>query len=576
MGLLKILIEGPREARESDNVAIKGKVRFHPSLKYVKWQKLKRGLEIVDINIHSERYTGSSNEIGNPILCINSVDAEDESEYRLEVRRGDKTVYSNTLFLQVIKREGSGKPKMEITCNKKDGKYIFGDDILIMAKITNPLNVLCLTWQKETEEGVEVINTTLPKYDKSSTRIHDSQLHINKATSEDSAYFFLLAAFTYGETESNKVRIHIKGEKPSVSLEQIPRDASIGDTVKCMASIRSTPILTSVVWKKGKEVIDPKDPKYKESTYFTVNPVLKINKINKEDEGVYEIEATNPVGTTCTSVKLTVNGAAPKIKLSLLSPSPQIEYGSSITIKAEIDSFPESSIIKWFKVKENEVEEINTKKPNCRLSKTSTGFLELSINNLDYTDTGKYRIFVENAVGSATEEVNIDVQGIPKLFISGPTVVSPSSTAEYWTLYDAVINKNTVWQKITTTESNDKNCGPKMYSSILKSFCEGPFQKVNLLHKKQSDEEENGNINQDDAATDHVKPDNTITDQLQLSDGSLKSNRINTIVDVFGKFGTEAETNCLRFFHLQSVCAEAMRRAFDTLPPKNFQKKLQK
>ena len=61
-----------------------GKVKFHPSIQLVKWQKYHNN-KYIDINIHKPKYRGSTNDIANPVLEIHDFNTEDEVAYRLEV-----------------------------------------------------------------------------------------------------------------------------------------------------------------------------------------------------------------------------------------------------------------------------------------------------------------------------------------------------------------------------------------------------------------------------------------------------------------------------------------------------------
>lgn len=58
------------------------------------------------------------------------------------------------------------------------------------------------------------------------------------------------------------------------------------DCVKMIATIRSYPKYTSVIWKKGEECIDITQPKYDGSSVGGDSPVLCINN-TKEEEGMF-------------------------------------------------------------------------------------------------------------------------------------------------------------------------------------------------------------------------------------------------------------------------------------------------
>lgn len=81
------------------------------------------------------------------------------------------------------------------------------------------------------------------------------------------------------------------------------------ECVKFCAKIRSFPKPTQLVWMKDRIPINLEEPKYMGSTCQGDNPVLCINKVTKEDEAVYSIEAENEFGKgRCCSEKLEVIG----------------------------------------------------------------------------------------------------------------------------------------------------------------------------------------------------------------------------------------------------------------------------
>ena len=81
---LDISFDGPANINEGETFHLNGKVKFHPSIQLVKWQKYHNN-EYIDINIHKPKYRGSTNDIANPVLEIHDFDTEDKVAYRLEV-----------------------------------------------------------------------------------------------------------------------------------------------------------------------------------------------------------------------------------------------------------------------------------------------------------------------------------------------------------------------------------------------------------------------------------------------------------------------------------------------------------
>lgn len=90
---------------ERDTAYLKGMVRFHHSIRYVKWQKCLNE-NFVDIDVHKPKYLGTTNVLQKPELIINDVDAEDQVQYRLEVQMTKSKEYSNVGTLKIIQSKG--------------------------------------------------------------------------------------------------------------------------------------------------------------------------------------------------------------------------------------------------------------------------------------------------------------------------------------------------------------------------------------------------------------------------------------------------------------------------------------
>lgn len=172
----------------------------------------------------------------------------------------------------------------------------------------------------------------------------------------------------------------------------------------------------------------------------------------------------------------------------------------------------------------------------------------LSIHCLDFDDSGKYLIYVTNAFGTTCDEIEINVEATDMIFISGPVVVLPSEAICLQTIYPQHTNSsNAEWYKTkdnTTTKLQFGAAG----CSITTSKCQSIIQRIEMTSTRENE------------------------GAFQLSLGTTKSNIIDVRLDESGKFTTEKEGNCLRFFALQSVSLDALRIALDNRP-ESFQTK---
>lgn len=106
--VLEIQIKGQETAQVGDTVCLTGNVDFHPSVKYLKWQKYHNGY-FVDININKSKYQGSTKNMQNPRLVINDVDQDDEADYRLEVQLAKSSQHSNIRNVEILSSTALGE-----------------------------------------------------------------------------------------------------------------------------------------------------------------------------------------------------------------------------------------------------------------------------------------------------------------------------------------------------------------------------------------------------------------------------------------------------------------------------------
>lgn len=94
---------------------------------------------------------------------------------------------------------------------------------------------------------------------------------------------------------------------PEVAIKEVPSTCP-HDCVKIIATVRSYPKHTSVVWKKGERCIDINQPKFDGSSVVGDCPFLCINNTKEEDGDVYTIEVQNEFGKGTSSEELFVIG----------------------------------------------------------------------------------------------------------------------------------------------------------------------------------------------------------------------------------------------------------------------------
>lgn len=89
-----------------------------------------------------------------------------------------------------------------------------------------------------------------------------------------------------------------------------------------------------------------------------------------------------------------------------------MNFGNTITLKAEITASPTPSSIQWIRInKKGKNEEVKNKSGKFLIKNLNENCQTLRIENLDFSDNGKYKITVTNAVGEAQNELDIKVGG---------------------------------------------------------------------------------------------------------------------------------------------------------------------
>lgn len=100
-----------------------------------------------------------------------------------------------------------------------------------------------------------------------------------------------------------------------------------------------------------------------------------------------------------------------------------MNYGNKITLKAEITACPAPSSIQWTRINKNgKNENVRNKSGKFIIDKSNASCPKLSIENLDFSDNGKYKITVTNAVGEAQDTRDIKVGGKHYFVIFGKHV----------------------------------------------------------------------------------------------------------------------------------------------------------
>lgn len=94
--------------------------------------------------------------------------------------------------------------------DQRNYRYYVGEDVIINVRIRNVSKVLCKTWQKESETGSNIIDTSLEKNIESKNENGEYILTIRNCTESDSGtYFILVACINDMDVQSNKIQLNV-------------------------------------------------------------------------------------------------------------------------------------------------------------------------------------------------------------------------------------------------------------------------------------------------------------------------------------------------------------------------------
>lgn len=113
--------------------------------------------------------------------------------------------------LFIFKYSDLEKPTIDICSDEQNNRYYIGEDVMIRGNVKNPSAVLCMTWQRETDNGSQTINTALPKYTETTNNEDENLLFIRNCDENDTGNYFILATCTTGIEDicSNKIYLDV-------------------------------------------------------------------------------------------------------------------------------------------------------------------------------------------------------------------------------------------------------------------------------------------------------------------------------------------------------------------------------
>ncbi|XP_028420610.1 B-cell receptor CD22 [Perca flavescens] len=230
----------------------------------------------------------------------------------------------------------------------------------------------------------------------------NTQIVFSSIQSSDSGQYYCEAENKLGRRRSRSIFIDVKyaPKLPSVSVSPSAEIVE-GSSVTLTCSSDANPAATYTWYKENVKLRPPIEEQQ-----------LVLTSIQSSHSGQYTCRARNSLGpNTSKPISIKVK-YGPKLPSVSVSPSGEIEEGSSVTLTCQSKAYPAANYT-WYKKNRNP--ELQPLSENKRLV----------FSSIQSSDSGQYYCTAENELGRRTSRsISIDVKYGPKL----PSVsVSPSA-----------------------------------------------------------------------------------------------------------------------------------------------------
>ncbi|CAF0818885.1 unnamed protein product [Didymodactylos carnosus] len=230
------------------------------------------------------------------------------------------------------------------------------------------------------------------------------ELKIKGAKLTDEGKFKVVLTNSEGTTTSEaKLNVHV----PPVIDSLPPKiEAVAGNEVviACKVSGYPRPEITFLKDKKDVTTLDDKQRYRIEHDGDKVR--LIISDVKEEDQGKYTVRAKNPASTTEEQTSLVVT--APLQFLDKLKDT-DIVSGQNLTLTCRCQGIPKPTI-QWF---QNDIEIKSSTKQ--KIESKPDGTQTLTVNRVDLTDGGQFKVVATNKDGTTSTSCLVDVVMKPKI-----------------------------------------------------------------------------------------------------------------------------------------------------------------
>ncbi|XP_034062779.1 B-cell receptor CD22-like isoform X2 [Gymnodraco acuticeps] len=299
------------------------------------------------------------------------------------------------------------------------------------------------------------------------------QLVLSSIQSSDSGQYFCSATNELGRSRSVNSFINVKyaPKLPSVSVSP-SAEIEEGSSVTLTCSSDANPAANYTWYKRNRNT---------QLSYFSEGQQLSFSSIQSSDSGRYFCRAENKLGrSTYTNTFINVK-YAPRLPSVSVSPSGEIEEGSSVTLTCSSDANPAATYT-WYKKNGHADVPLLSERP------------QLVFRSIQSSDSGQYFCSAENSLGrSRFENTFINVKYAPKLpsvSVSPSAEIKEGSSVTLTCSSDANPAANYTWYKEDqNADFSSVNEGPRLVLSSIQSSDSGQYfcRAENLLGSTRSE-----------------------------------------------------------------------------------------
>jgi hypothetical protein len=232
------------------------------------------------------------------------------------------------------------------------------------------------------------------------------ELKIKQTKPTDEGVYKVVMKNSEGEiTSQAKLDVHVA---PTIGSLPPKIEAVQGQQViiPCKISGYPKPEITFLKDKKDVTTLDDKSRFHIEHNDKTGEVRLIISDVKEDDQGKYTVRAKNAANTVEEQTNLIVT--APLAFIDKLQDTDVIS-GQNLTLTCRCQGIPKPTI-KWY---QNDIEIKSTTKQ--KIESKPDGTQTLTVNRVDLTDGGQFKIVATNPQGTVTSTCNVDVLIKPKI-----------------------------------------------------------------------------------------------------------------------------------------------------------------